>query len=146
MQVITDETFGKHQGFDLASFDEKHIPPSDLPSFRVLKNEPFSRFKQRVADQFKYNLSDFKLWVMVNRQNKTIRPDVPVLDNDSGQSEHSRVYITRLKTNPTKPCHSYGPDQVDDDGSNSRLEALSRLQPRPKQVGACEYPQRCYEI
>jgi ubiquitin carboxyl-terminal hydrolase 7 len=87
VQIITDETFGKHQGFDLASFDEKHIPPSDLPSFRVLKDEPFSKFKQRVAEHFKYAPADFKLWVMVNRQNKTIRPDVPILDNESSQSQ-----------------------------------------------------------
>jgi ubiquitin carboxyl-terminal hydrolase 7 len=73
----------------MASFDEKNIPPSELPSFRVLKSEPFSRFKQRVADHFKYPLNNFRLWVMVNRQNKTIRPDVPIQDNEANQSQYS---------------------------------------------------------
>ena len=58
----------------------------------------------------------------------------------------SRACVTRLRTNYKKPCLSYGSDQVDDDGSNSRLEALSRLQPRSKQVGASECPHRCYVI
>ena len=37
-KIITDETFQTHQGFDLASFDEKNWPPTELPTFRVLKN------------------------------------------------------------------------------------------------------------
>lgn len=71
----------------MASFDEKHIPPSELPAFRVLKNEPFSKFKERIAEHYHYSVNDFKLWVMVNRQNKTIRPDVPILDSEANQSK-----------------------------------------------------------
>lgn len=85
-KIITDETFAKHQGFDMASFDEKNIPPSELPSFRVLKSEPFSRFKQRVSEHFGYPLNNFRLWVLVNRQNKTIRPDVFVQDSEANQT------------------------------------------------------------
>jgi ubiquitin carboxyl-terminal hydrolase 7 len=71
----------------LASFDDKNIPPTELPTFRIQKTETFVMFKQRVAQYFKLNEKDFRLWVLVNRQNKTIRPDVPIHDTDSALCE-----------------------------------------------------------
>ena len=90
--MITDDIFSRHQGFDLASFDDKNLPATELPTFRVLKTEPFSTFKQRIAQWFKITEKDFRLWVLVNRQNKTIRPDVPIHDSDASQSEHSTAF------------------------------------------------------
>lgn len=81
-KVITDETFAHHEGFDLATFDDKGWPASELPTFRVLKNEPYQTFKGRVAQHFNYPESHFRLWVLVNRQNKTVRPDTHIPEND----------------------------------------------------------------
>ncbi|THU99317.1 cysteine proteinase [Dendrothele bispora CBS 962.96] len=81
-KVITDETFARHEGFDLATFDEKNWPPSDLPSFRVLKQETYSVFKARVAQHFNYPENQIRLWVLVNRQNKTVRPDTHIPENE----------------------------------------------------------------
>ncbi|EIM90130.1 ubiquitin carboxyl-terminal hydrolase 5 [Stereum hirsutum FP-91666 SS1] len=81
-KVITDDTFTQHEGFDLASFDEKNWPPSELPTFRVLKQEPYSTFKTRVAQHFNYPENQIRLWVLVNRQNKTVRPDAPIPENE----------------------------------------------------------------
>ena len=87
VQIITDETFQQHQGFDLATFDEKNWPASDLPSFRILKQETYHTFKSRVAQHFGYQESQFRLWVLVNRQNKTVRPDTPIPENEQSLSE-----------------------------------------------------------
>ncbi|TFK76518.1 cysteine proteinase [Pluteus cervinus] len=81
-KVITDDTFSRHEGFDLATFDEKNWPPSDLPTFRVLKTESYSTFKSRVAQHFKYPENQIRLWVLVNRQNKTVRPDTHIPENE----------------------------------------------------------------
>ncbi|EKM55554.1 uncharacterized protein PHACADRAFT_256265 [Phanerochaete carnosa HHB-10118-sp] len=81
-KVITDETFAQHEGFDLASFDERSWPASDLPTFRVLKNETYSTFKARVAQHFNYPENQIRLWVLVNRQNKTVRPDTHIPENE----------------------------------------------------------------
>ena len=86
-QVITDETFSQHEGFDLASFDERNWPASDLPTFRVLKNETYSTFKKRVAQHFNYPENQIRLWVLVNRQNKTVRPDTHIPENEPTLSE-----------------------------------------------------------
>ena len=85
-QVITDETFSLHEGFDLATFDERNWPPSELPSFRVLKTENYSTFKSRVAHHFNYPENQIRLWVLVNRQNKTVRPDTPIPENEPALS------------------------------------------------------------
>ncbi|EJU05407.1 ubiquitin carboxyl-terminal hydrolase 5 [Dacryopinax primogenitus] len=82
-KVITDESFRLHEGFDLASFEERNWPPSDLETFRVLKQETYARFKERVAKHFHYNPQDIRLWQLVNRQNKTVRPDVPIQEHES---------------------------------------------------------------
>ncbi|TFL07619.1 hypothetical protein BDV98DRAFT_558165 [Pterulicium gracile] len=81
-KIITDETFQRHEGFDLASFDDKNWPQSELPTFRVLKNETYTTFKGRVAQHFNYPDNRFRLWVLVNRQNKTVRPDTFVPENE----------------------------------------------------------------
>ncbi|KAJ7732609.1 hypothetical protein DFH07DRAFT_990769, partial [Mycena maculata] len=81
-KVITDETFSRHEGFDLATFDEKNWSPFDLPSFRVLKQETYSAFKSRVAQHFSYSENQFRLWVLVDRLNKTVRPDTPIPENE----------------------------------------------------------------
>ena len=86
-KVITDDTFNLHEGFDLASFDERNWPPSDLPTFRVLKNETYSLFKQRVAQHFNYPDTQIRLWVLVNRQNKTVRPDTSIPENEPALSK-----------------------------------------------------------
>lgn len=82
VKLITEDTFKVHQGFDLATFEERNLPASDLPSFRVLKSEPFTSFKSKLAQQFSLDESHLRLWVLVNRQNKTVRPDTVVPEND----------------------------------------------------------------
>ena len=97
MQVITDDTFSLHEGFDLASFDEKNWPPSELPTFRVLKTETYNVFKARVAQHFNYPDNQVRLWVLVNRQNKTVRPDTHIPENEPTLSAscpaHTRAYF-----------------------------------------------------
>lgn len=90
-KVITDQTFTNHQGFDLASFDDRNTAVSELPSYRVLKSQTFLEFRASIAAEFGYNPEDIRLWVLVNRQNKTVRPDAPVSDQDPNLSE-SQLY------------------------------------------------------
>ncbi|KAH8927853.1 cysteine proteinase [Atractiella rhizophila] len=81
-KIITDNTFQTHEGFDLATFDDRGMPASELPSYRVLKQQPFLEFKGKIAEDMGLDATHVRLWVLVNRQNKTVRPDAPVPDND----------------------------------------------------------------
>lgn len=83
-RVITDKTFSNHQGFDLATFDDKNAPASyDLASFRVLKTDTYAAFKTIVAQALHFPESNIRLWVLVNRQNKTIRPDTHIPEDEA---------------------------------------------------------------
>lgn len=86
-KVITDDSFSKHQGFDLAAFEDKTWPSSDLATFRVLKQELYTVFKGRVANHFNLPDQQIRLWVLVNRQNKTVRPDIAVPETDPNLSK-----------------------------------------------------------
>ena len=88
-KIITDDSFARHSGFDLASFDDKNLPATDLATFRVLKQETYATFKQRIAAFHKIDPNSFRLWVLVNRQNKTIRPDVPISEDNANQSKYT---------------------------------------------------------
>ncbi|KAK9894556.1 cysteine proteinase [Cystobasidium minutum MCA 4210] len=83
-KVITDETFKKHQGFDLANFDERNaaIPVAPVTSYRVPKNQPYVEFKAQICQENNLNPEEVRLWVLVNRQNKTVRPDAVVPEDD----------------------------------------------------------------
>ncbi|CAG8473227.1 8493_t:CDS:10 [Acaulospora morrowiae] len=80
-RVVTAETFRNHQGFDLANFDDRQYPLSDVPHFKVLKSDTYGTFKEMVAKKFELPVEQTRFWVLVNRQNKTVRPDAPISEN-----------------------------------------------------------------
>ena len=95
-KIVTDETFSRHEGFDLAIFDKRISPQSDLPTFRLLKQTTYSAFKSRVAQRFGYPESRIRLWVLANRQNKTVRPDSRIPENEPSSSALCRFYADGL--------------------------------------------------
>jgi ubiquitin carboxyl-terminal hydrolase 7 len=63
---------------------------------RILKNQTFGEFKQDIAVGLGLPPSQFRLWLMVNRQNRTVRIDIPIPaeDNDSTVDEIRLRYAT----------------------------------------------------
>lgn len=90
-KVITDDVFRKHQGFDLASFDDRHNPASQVIAMRVAKNRPFVDFKAELCSTYNLHSEDVRLWVLVNRQNKTVRPDAVVPEDDRTLSKCRQI-------------------------------------------------------
>ncbi|CAG8517017.1 2181_t:CDS:10 [Diversispora eburnea] len=81
VKVVTAETFRNYQGFDLANFDDRQYPLSPVPQYKVLKNDTYGSFKESVARDIQVPAEQIRFWVLVNRQNKTVRPDAPISDN-----------------------------------------------------------------
>jgi len=112
-KIITDDSFARHSGFDLASFDDKNLPATDLATFRVLKQETYATFKQRIAAFHKIDPNSFRLWVLVNRQNKTIRPDVPISEDNANQSKSIWLHMGVTDTQPwTTSGTTWQPEQL----------------------------------
>lgn len=105
VKVITETQFKAHQGFDLASWDDKEQPEEAQPKqYRMLRTASVKELVEKVVeginrqrrmhsptassgkalvgkaveDVTDVDPSNVRLWVMVNRQNKTVRPDQPL--------------------------------------------------------------------
>ena len=91
-KVVTDETFSRHEGFDLASFDERNSPLSDVPGFCVPNQMTYGAFKSRVATRFSYPENRIRFWVMDNRQNGTVRPGTRIIESQLSSSTSCRPH------------------------------------------------------
>jgi ubiquitin carboxyl-terminal hydrolase 7 len=78
--LISDETFRHHHGFDLVSWDAPPSDPAAPQQQRVLRATRISEFSKQVAEEKGLAAEQVRFWVMVNRQNKTVRPDQPLRD------------------------------------------------------------------
>ncbi|CAG8689127.1 16760_t:CDS:10, partial [Cetraspora pellucida] len=70
-----------HRGFDLVNFDNQQYPLSEIPQFKISKEDTYDSFKSMIATQFKVPIDKLRFWVIVNRQNKTIRLHEPIKDD-----------------------------------------------------------------
>ncbi|WEW56134.1 ubiquitin-specific protease ubp15 [Emydomyces testavorans] len=78
--LISDESFKHHHGFDLTSFDLESTDPAAPKTYRILRTTVVGEFAKQVAEEKALSPDQIRLWVMVNRQNKTTRPDQPLRD------------------------------------------------------------------
>lgn len=93
--VLTEESFKAHHGFDLTSVD---LPPGDpaLPKqYRVLRAKKVGEFAEQIAEERGLDPKQIRFWVMVNRQNKTTRPDQVIKDPEMTVEEAYNRYGTK---------------------------------------------------
>lgn len=88
--IVTDETFARHEGFDLAVSEQSNWPPSNPQTLRAFKKETYSVFKSRVARRFGYHEDQVRLWTLVYRQNRTVRLGAHILEDDASLSMETR--------------------------------------------------------
>ncbi|KAI9828435.1 MAG: hypothetical protein M1832_002863 [Thelocarpon impressellum] len=86
--VITDDIFRQYQGLDLADWEaEPDQDPAAPRPYRILRTTTVGQFTRRVAEDLGRDPAHARLWVMVNRQNKTTRPDQPLMDVEATVDE-----------------------------------------------------------
>ena len=95
--VVTDDNFKAHQGFDLANWDNDPALLSAPKTHRVLRASTVDDFVKSLAEEKKVPPEYVRLWVMVNRQNKTVRPDQPLLEPSMTIDEAYNKYGSREK-------------------------------------------------
>lgn len=80
-KVITSDTFSKYGGTDLCAFDANPEVDTAAPRpYRIRRSMTTEEFVAQIASDIGQDPRKVRLWLMVNRQNKTIRPDQPVMD------------------------------------------------------------------
>ncbi len=81
MRVITNSTFEHHTGFDLTNFEASpDADPAAPRIYRILRTATVEEAIATIAEDLSQDPKKVRLWLMVNRQNKTIRPDQPIMD------------------------------------------------------------------
>ncbi|KAL2889523.1 putative ubiquitin carboxyl-terminal hydrolase 5 [Ceratocystis lukuohia] len=81
IKYATLETFKKHDGIDLSDFDLSKSENPGVPKVkRVLRTMSLSDLRDELSKEMGVSSHNIRLWQMVNRQNKTVRPDTPIVD------------------------------------------------------------------
>ncbi|KAL2264287.1 hypothetical protein VTK26DRAFT_7892 [Humicola hyalothermophila] len=81
VKAVTEETFRQHGSTDLTNFDATPDQDPAAPRFyRVLRAATMQDLVNTIAADIGQDPKRVRLWMMVNRQNKTIRPDQPAMD------------------------------------------------------------------
>ncbi|KAL2825982.1 hypothetical protein BDW59DRAFT_145700 [Aspergillus cavernicola] len=78
--VLSEETFKCHNGFDLTTIDQSTDETALPKPYRILRTTTVSEFAEQIAEEKGVNPLQIRFWVMVNRQNKTMRPDQVIKD------------------------------------------------------------------
>jgi hypothetical protein len=105
----------------------------DLASFRVLKTDTYATFKSIVAQALHYPESHIRLWVLVNRQNKTIRPDTHIPEDEATLRECKEFGVFEIAL---ADCAFSGRGDPEYHGcSTDRLEAVLGCHRRCKRTG-----------
>lgn len=78
--LISDLTFKNHTAFDLVNWDSPPSDPAAAQQHRVLRTTKISDFAKQIAGERGLTEDQVRFWAMVNRQNKTVRPDQPLRD------------------------------------------------------------------
>lgn len=97
LKALSDRQFKAHQGFDLGPFEEKEgQAPETIPfAFRFKKALTLRDLAADFAEKLEVDADKVRLWVMVNRQNKTVRPDQPLLDLDQTVEEAAQKHSNK---------------------------------------------------
>lgn len=78
--LISELTFKNHHAFDMVNWDKPPSDPAAAQQHRVLRTMKISEFSRQIAEERGLDPEQVRFWVMVNRQNKTVRPDQPLRD------------------------------------------------------------------
>lgn len=97
LHVATEDHFTQYQGFDVVEWKEvdEENNPAAPQTMKCLKTTNIADFTKLAADKFGYEQDMVRPWVMVNRQNGTIRPDHPLSMLNMTLEEASAKYSTR---------------------------------------------------
>lgn len=85
IKAVTSDTFRAHGGFDMTNFDitpnQTQDPNPAAPRlYKQFRTASMKDVTESIAKDLGHEPERVRLWIMVNRQNKTIRPDQPIMD------------------------------------------------------------------
>ena len=98
--ILTEESFKAHHGFDLTSADLPDGDPALPTQYRVLRAKRMGELTEELATEKGLKPEQIRFWIMVNRQNKTTRPDQVIKDPELTVEDACNKFGT--KGNPVR--------------------------------------------
>jgi len=95
LAVASEENFRLYQGFDIVPWKAETESPANPKVYRVLRTTTVAEFTKTVAEDLELEPDMIRPWAMVNRQNGTVRPDVPIAFPDMTVEEASTKFGTK---------------------------------------------------
>ncbi|KAI8149922.1 hypothetical protein BJV82DRAFT_647181 [Fennellomyces sp. T-0311] len=104
VHVITEKAFELNEGFDFIAPDEQLVdttPTAPIHKLRIRKDMKFGKFKELLAEQMGIPTNQFRVWSIVNRQNRTIRPEAYIAESKE-ENESIENLVDRYLTSQTQ--------------------------------------------
>ncbi|KAF2685136.1 ubiquitin carboxyl-terminal hydrolase 21 [Lentithecium fluviatile CBS 122367] len=95
LAVASEDNFKVYQGFDIVPWKAESESPANPKVYRVLRTTTVAEFTTTVAEDLGMDADMIRPWAMVNRQNGTVRPDVPIGFPDMTVEEASSKFGTK---------------------------------------------------
>ena len=97
VQVASEENFRNYHGTDLIPWGstDEDLDPAAPKIYRLLKSMTIREFTSYMAEQQGADVELIRPWIMVNRQNGTVRPDQPLIWPDMSLQEAADKFSTR---------------------------------------------------
>ena len=96
--VVSETQFKQYQGFDLAIWEADPDSSSAPVYYRILRSSTIGELSAKIAEENNVPAHQVRLWVLVNRQNNTSRPDQPLLDPSATVEQTWVNHASRDKT------------------------------------------------
>lgn len=93
--VATLKNFTAYQGYDIVPWKSDKGGDTLPKAYRILRSTTVAEFTDQVAEDLVLNPKMIRPWVMVNRQNGTVRPDQPITLLDLSMEEAMAKYGTK---------------------------------------------------
>ncbi|KAI9484595.1 cysteine proteinase [Zychaea mexicana] len=107
MYLVTDEHFQSNTGFDFVElYDRQSSDKTLVQSQPILKKQKYGAFMQELAEKMGKNVNEFRLWLLMNRQNRTVRPETPITNNEK-EMELTMEQIKQKYLNENQPLKLY---------------------------------------
>ncbi|KAK9465799.1 hypothetical protein V1512DRAFT_265394 [Lipomyces arxii] len=135
VKIMSNRQYTNYHGLDLGPFaEEQHeetLPEARPIVLKVLKTSTVKDLRDRVAKELEIDdPTTLRFWIMVTRENKTLRPEIPLLDTvprsleeikdrHAGKAPDMRLWMEEAQIDPES--NTIIPWQVDGGQNASKL-------------------------
>lgn len=116
VKVVTEDTFKHHGSTDLTHFDgDAKVDLAAPRTYKINKKASMEEVLSIIGEDINQDPRRIRLWLMVNRQNKTTRPDQPIMDLKPTVGETYTRTASSSRDNALRVWAEVA-DEVDDQG------------------------------